>query len=1650
MAVNQWLFGRATASIAVVLILVIVVAFPAVVCISRQEMDYEETFNIWGQFVTSTAVSIRKKSYTHSQTSIEDHFTKYIPGEDSDVNDSHGTWDPILFKTEPSTESHDLVHKYLDCIYTPPNTLHCTAALQSLYDEATMAPESATGKSKNFLAKLGFPRPGSSRTPSRSTSPNPSKPPTTHQATQQHDLKDSAKTAWKALETALRVLEKSADVFPPLKSTVGGLIACLDLAKVLTNSAKNVTGNQEEYVKLAKELEEMADTLRPHASQLAAADDGGSIALILKLVFNFDFQREDVLIFCRSINKELVEIKEQQDRSKSEKIFEAADDQDDILARYRKINSLFQHLQIDISLRTHDEIRENKEQALLRTLKSVDDARYNSGYSTTVKRRGCTASTREQILKDLRAWVNDSNGSKVFWMNGMAGTGKTTILYSFCEWLEDENRLAGNFFCSRASTTCCDLNNIVGSIARQLAHYCPAFRSALCKSLEEKQNPHTLNVKEQFKWMVEKPLQNSKDAIPDGVVIVIDALDECSNVSATGLFLDVLLNYATTHLPIKFMVASRPEPVIVEKMQAPNFSPSVLRLHDIEQSLVEADIKQYLQGALCTMSPAPSLDVIKQLTRRSGKLFIYAATVARYVNPEGVKVNSQKRLKMILGISSSSANLQYRDLDNLYTGILSSAFDKQNFEEEELKIAALLLRTVICALEPMTQSALSTILALEQEDVASTLSRLQSVLHVQEGPSGLVSILHASFPDFLFNEARSHEFYFDIIEHNTTLVHSCFDVMCKDLHFNMCDLESSYDFDEDVPDLEQKIQANISAGLLYACKYWSNHLAHCDLTSSIHYRLVEFLKFRFLFWMEVLNLTKFISMGSQILSNVLAWFICKAPEQTFKEMEKELHDADLFVKEFSFGACKESTPHIYISALPFCYKSNSVYQNYWSKTNGLIVVNGTSLTQQRNGPIGVWETNSKFNRVVFSRDGSTFAAGYSNHVDIRDVKSGKIVFNPLLEDTESIVSLVFSPDNSKIVAGSENGNIWIWDTKMANPIAGPLNMKGRGIKALAFSSDSRKLASYSGSTIIVWDSSSGKVLSGPFETEDLGDYSSFAFTPDNSNIIIVSSVGMVHVSMDAQTGSNLAEPFEVTDKGEAALMSIAISPDTTLVATGKEGGAMNVWNIYPWTLINFFAVYNGDISALAFSHDGKKLISGSSDHTIRIWDVDTGNVVAGPFEGHTSTIHSLALSSDGSKLISGSEDRSVRLWNVFSNESDIAPPCQSITGNVYTVAWSPDGTRIASGQYGGTVAVWSAQNGEAVIEPFHHSLANWSISFSPDSSRITAGTHHGAVVSWDLRTGEMVGNPFRGHSNVVNSIAYSPDGSKMASGSRDGTIIIWNCSTWEMIGEPLGHGNHWVNSVAFTPDGDKLISGVGDGSIYIWDVHTGQTILGPIKGNTDQAISSVACSPDRNQFISGSLDGTICMWSLTTGEMTAGPFDAHCGIVNSVAYSRDGTKIISGSGYNFGAVCVLDAEKGNILASIPGHKGVGPYAVSSVAVSPDGSKFVSGSWDKSIRVWQLDILTSPESLRNTPTIWMLEDVINPTISKIARYYNEGWVGLDGVGLLFWAPPEFRADLCYPYNPITIGPHGTTRIDYSSSKLFIGRNWSKCWKYGYQD
>lgn len=461
-------------------------------------------------------------------------------------------------------------------------------------------------------------------------------------------------------------------------------------------------------------------------------------------------------------------------------------------------------------------------------------------------------------------------------MSGMAGTGKTTLAYSLCEWLEKNNQLGASFFCSRTSSSCRDLNRIVPSIAHQLARYSPPFRSELCKVLDGEPGVGKKNIVKQFEKLLQGPLSGVKAAIPEGVVVVIDALDECEDTHGVRLMLEMLLKFAT-NLPLNFFVASRPEPTIRNKMISSIGIPrSIMHLHEIEQSIVKEDIKKYLTEALSPMIPPPKHSQIDQLARNAGKLFIYAATTVRYIYPDDdTAADSNARLQTMVAMnfdrpSREGPSLQYAELNQLYNIVLASALNHKRLEDTELENMRRVLWTVVCAREPMSVQTLGLLLNLTDQQVSSALQPLRSVLHVSEG-SDAVSTLHASFPDYMFDQSRSDRFHCDEHQHNEFLARCCFEVMKEKLRFNICNLESSFMLDEHVPRLDERVEEVISPILFYACRYWSEHLRRTPASRGLSNMLTEFLTQRLLFWMEVLNLRKCIAHGATILLQAQNW-----------------------------------------------------------------------------------------------------------------------------------------------------------------------------------------------------------------------------------------------------------------------------------------------------------------------------------------------------------------------------------------------------------------------------------------------------------------------------------------------------------------------------------------------------------------------------------------------------------------------------------------------------------------------------------------------------------------------------------------------------------------------------------------------------------
>ncbi|KAF8146610.1 WD40-repeat-containing domain protein [Mycena galopus ATCC 62051] len=213
------------------------------------------------------------------------------------------------------------------------------------------------------------------------------------------------------------------------------------------------------------------------------------------------------------------------------------------------------------------------------------------------------------------------------------------------------------------------------------------------------------------------------------------------------------------------------------------------------------------------------------------------------------------------------------------------------------------------------------------------------------------------------------------------------------------------------------------------------------------------------------------------------------------------------------------------------------------------------------------------------------------------------------------------------------------------------------------------------------------------------------------------------------------------------------------------------------------AVLNGHkglVISVAFSLDGTRVVSGSYDNTVCIWDAETQTQIGAPLEGHTSEVSSVAFSPDGTRIVSGSYDNTVRVWDA-ETQTQIRAPLEGHTSAVTSVAFSPDGTRIVSGSIDNTVHVWDAETQKQIRAPLEgHTSGVTSVAFSPDG-RIVSGSYDNTVRVWDAETQTQIGAPLEGHTNLVTSVAFSPDGTHIVSGSIDNTVHMWDISTHTQI-----------------------------------------------------------------------------------------------------------------------------------------------------------------------------------------------------------------------------------------------------------------------------
>ena len=394
----------------------------------------------------------------------------------------------------------------------------------------------------------------------------------------------------------------------------------------------------------------------------------------------------------------------------------------------------------------------------LSRLHHVADAGYLCG-----DRQGCMKGTRRDVLFQLEQWSRDPQEKRVFWLNGLAGTGKSTIAQTFAEMCFADGKLGASFFCSRDFDDRRNLRSIFPTLAFQIAHQDGDFRRELLGVLRTRPDVGRETLCSQMEKIIVGPFR----ATNHHTLIVIDALDECQDKEPSSAFLSVLSRYVDKIPHVKFFITGRPEPRIRSGFRLKLLQPQtdILKLHEVEPSSVDSDIRLFLKAQLteigknrsdCSLQEDwPGPHNIGVLCKKAGGFFIYASTVVKFISSPHHPPD--ERLALIISLPQDTSREGRSGIDALYTQVLDQAFhDVDSHDHSLYSDFKSVVGAVVLIFHPLSINTLSDLLGScgTPSRISTSLRTLHSVLLVPDTTDDPARIFHKSFPDFLTDPQR--------------------------------------------------------------------------------------------------------------------------------------------------------------------------------------------------------------------------------------------------------------------------------------------------------------------------------------------------------------------------------------------------------------------------------------------------------------------------------------------------------------------------------------------------------------------------------------------------------------------------------------------------------------------------------------------------------------------------------------------------------------------------------------------------------------------------------------------------------------------------------------------------------------------------------
>jgi hypothetical protein len=487
----------------------------------------------------------------------------------------------------------------------------------------------------------------------------------------------------------------------------------------------------------------------------------------------------------------------------------------------------------------------------------------------------CLPDTRTELLQEIAEWADGRDDRCIFWLNGIAGTGKSTIARTVSSTHHDRGNLAATFFFSKGGGDVSRADKLITTLARQLASRIPSARRFICEAIMEQDDIANHSFRDQWNMLILGPLSKLNASLsPSTVILVVDALDECDSERDIRVLLNVFATAQSLHNPrLRILLTSRPEIAIRHSIgKLPEPMRQVFTLHEISPDVVDEDLGRFFEDNFSLIREErgfaadwPGMRVIKRLVEISCGLFIWASTACRFIR-EGRRL-AMRRIKILVNKHISDAGPE-KQLDQIYTTVLQDSIQQGYNDEEKVELYEMLrdvLGSIVVLSSPLPMESLAKLLNMPLSDIKDTLADLHTIFHIPSQTSRPIRLHHPTFRDFLLDKDRCSDmnFWVDEKQAHKVLAESCLTMMERMLKRDICDLKSPGTLLKDVD--PSQIEKCIPSELQYACIYWAQHCRQSGMVFSDGDRVHRFFQEYLLYWLEAVNLMgKSAEMGAII------------------------------------------------------------------------------------------------------------------------------------------------------------------------------------------------------------------------------------------------------------------------------------------------------------------------------------------------------------------------------------------------------------------------------------------------------------------------------------------------------------------------------------------------------------------------------------------------------------------------------------------------------------------------------------------------------------------------------------------------------------------------------------------------------------------